>query len=107
RGIATARDLSARTAWEMDTLVDAPGADEGVVLDLLRQAALAAQEAQATHLLLRTPAGSPAQDYAPRAGFRLVARERLWIGQPRVEAASSQVSIRETTDADTYARFQV
>jgi hypothetical protein len=109
RGIATARELSARTAWEVDTLVDAPGADERVVLDLLRQAARAARDAQATHLVLRTPVDSVAADQAPAAGFRPVMQERLWIGEPGAarHAEAAGVTVREATDADSYARFQI
>ncbi len=106
RGIATARELTSRAAWEFDTLVDAPEADDQVILDLLRQAARAAREAQATHLLLRTPRESAAAEYAPRAGFRPVVQERLWMGSPQVEP-HPHIHVREATDADTYARFQV
>lgn len=117
RGIATARDLTSKSAWEIDTLVDAPEADDQVVLDLLRQAARAAREAQATHLLLRTPVDAPAAQHAPRAGFRPVVQERLWMGPATIEgniavgagdeSDGSGVLVREATDADDYARFQV
>ena len=110
RGIATARDLTSKSAWEIDTLVDAPGADEQVVLDLLRQAARAAREAQATHLLLRTPLGTTAEQQAPRAGFRPVVQERLWMGPAQGAPQASErsaVLVREATDADVYPRFQV
>lgn len=107
RGIATARELTSRTAWEIDTLVDAPGSDGAVVLDLLRQAARAARDAQATHLLLRTPVGSVAAEQAPRAGFRPVMLERLWIGEPPTTAVTGGVVVREATDADSYPRFQI
>ncbi|MCK9486827.1 MAG: hypothetical protein M0R73_09025 [Dehalococcoidia bacterium] len=108
RGIATARDLTSRSAWEIDTLLDAPEAGEQVIVDLLRQAARAAREATATHLLLRTPVDSPASQEAPRAGFRPVVQERLWIGSvDPLRASESSVHVREATEADTYARFQV
>ncbi|MEX1022176.1 MAG: hypothetical protein WD058_03410, partial [Dehalococcoidia bacterium] len=105
-GIATARELSAKTAWEIDTLIDAPEADEHVLGDLLRQAALAAREALATHLILRTPLGSPAAAQAPRAGFRPVVEERLWMGHLDVRPAE-EWTVREAEDRDTQARFQV
>lgn len=108
RGIATARDLTSKSAWEIDTLLDAPEAGEQVIVDLLRQAARAAREAMATHLLLRTPVDAPAAEDAPRAGFRPVVQERLWMGTLDGESSSeSSVLVREATDADTYARFQV
>jgi len=113
RGIATARELS-RTAWEIDTLIDAPEADDEVVADLLRQAGRAAREARVTRVLLRTPIGSRAAEVAPRAGFRHVVEETLWIGDipaapgsiagPEGEATSG---IREATAADLHARFQL
>lgn len=108
RGIATARDLSARTAWHLDTLI-ATGADEGdpgVLRDLLRQASTAAAEAEVTHLVLRTPEGSPAQAAAPREGFQPVTLETLWAGRlaPTVDAAPG---VREATPADAHAMFQV
>lgn len=107
RGIATARELTSRAAWEIDTLVDAPGSDGAVVLDLLRQAAHSARDAQATHLLLRTPVDSVAAEQAPRAGFRPVMLERLWIGEPPATDPVEGVTIREATDADSYPRFQI
>jgi hypothetical protein len=107
RGIATARELTSRAAWEIDTLVDAPGSGGAVVLDLLRQAARSARDAQATHLLLRTPVDSVAAEQAPRAGFRPVVVERLWIGEPSSIGATEGVVVREATDADSYPRFQI
>lgn len=130
RGIATARELS-RTAWEIDTLIDAPEGGEEVIVDLLRQAGRAAREAAVTRVLLRTPVGSPAARSAPRAGFRHVVEETLWVGhlRPAVEAAFSEDGVsaprasggagrgasegarsprvREATSADTHARFQI
>lgn len=108
RGIATARDLSARHAWEIDTLFDAPGSDESVILDLLRQAGQAAHEALATHLVLRAPAGSTAAAEAPRAAFRPVVAERLWSGAiDRPTSAEATVIVRGAEDADLMGRFQL
>ena len=106
RGIATARELSSRHAWEIDTLIDAPDAGEHVILDLLRQAGLAAREAEATHLLLRTPVDSVAARQAPRAGFRPVTREQLWMGELPA-AVEARVHVREAAEADTQGRFQL
>ncbi|MDA0366086.1 MAG: hypothetical protein O2843_09535, partial [Chloroflexi bacterium] len=54
QGIATARDLSAKSAWIIDTLIDADREDAAgdVLRDLLRQAAVAAERARVTHILL-------------------------------------------------------
>ena len=114
RGIATARELS-RTAWEIDTLIDAPEEGEEVIVDLLRQAGRAARDATVTRVLLRTPVGSPAATSAPRAGFRHVVEETLWMGHlaDAVEAAGdpdprgATAGVREATPSDTHARFQL
>ncbi len=109
RGIATARELS-RTAWEIDTLIDAPEEGEKVIVDLLRQAGRAAREATVTRVLLRTPFGSPAATSAPRAGFRHVVEETLWMGHVAAAAAAVNgrpAGVREATPADTHARFQL
>ena len=108
RGIATARDLAARTAWELDTLFDAPDSDERVILDLLRQAGQAAHEALATHLILRAPAGSTAALEAPRAGFRPVMVERLWSGAiARTALARDGVAVRGAEETDLTSRFHL
>ena len=112
RGIATVRELS-RTAWEIDTLVDAADASDDVLADLLRQAGRAAAEARVTRVLLRTPVDSRAARTAPRAGFRHVVEETLWMGtmtgvaDAPPEAHPSPSAIREATAADTHARFQL
>ena len=105
RGIATARELTSKTAWEIDTLVDAPDAEDDVVVDLLRQAARSAHDAQVTHLLLRTPVDSTAARGAPRAGFRRVVEERLWIGHLVPGEPSDRT--RDVRPQDAQARFQV
>jgi len=105
RGIATARDLASKTAWEIDTLVDAPDADEEVAVDLMRQAARSARDAQVTHLLLRTPVDSVAAHVAPRAGFRRVVDEQLWVGH--LAAGEPSDRIRDARPQDDQARFQV
>lgn len=109
RGIATARDLSARHAWQIDALIDAEASEGGpaIIGDLLRQASVAAAEAEVTHLVLRTPEGSPAQEDAPRAGFRPVVLERLWLGRLTSPSPSAEVAVREATPADTSAMFHV
>lgn len=113
RGIATARDLTAKCAWEIDTLIedDEPATGDArnghaVLLDLLRQAAIAAQDAEATHLLLRTPEDSLAAEVAVRAGFAPVQQERLWTGRIATRSTGDLV-VRDWTEADTFASFQV
>lgn len=107
RGIATARDLATRTAWEIDTLIEAPSAGDQVICDLLRQAASAAADAQATHLLLRTPVDSVAAQEAPRAGFRLVMNERIWSGALVPLPHGDALTVRRAEDADLAGRFQL
>lgn len=114
QGIATARELSAKTAWEVDTLIDAeyPSADREVLRDLLRQAAVAAEHAHATHVLLRTAADSAAADQAIRAGFTPALHERLWTGQG-LDAADADaapadaVTVRPVLERDSFALFQL
>lgn len=103
-GIATARELSAPTAWELDTLIDA-GDDPDVVADLLRQAAESAARAQVTHVLLRTPSDAPAARQAPRAGFAKALDERLWGGHLQIDAAPE--GVRPWRPGDEVACFHL
>lgn len=109
RGIATARDLNAKSAWMIDTLIDAAGEDAGdeVVADLLGQAIEAAADAQVTHLLLRTALDAPAREVATRAGFRPALVERLWRGTARAPASSEARSVRPLEAADELPLFQL
>ncbi len=109
RGIATARELGAKSAWEIDTLIDADDdrRDGGVIADLLRQAAVAAEQAEVTHLLLRAAVDGPAAETAVRCGFAPVIAERLWRGHLAPLPAAAAIDVRDTTDADAFAAFQV
>jgi hypothetical protein len=107
RGIATARELSARHAWEIDTLIEADDRlGREVLEDLLRQAIVAAQDAEVTHLLLRTPEDSLAAAAAPRAGFSSVYAERLWTGRLAPTSTTTH-GVREWGEEDAFAQFQV
>jgi len=108
-GIATARDRGARTAWVIDTLIDAAGAGHGeeVIADLLRQAVDAARRANATHLLLRTMTGASAREPAIQAGFRPALSERLWTGSLGMLSLVTGVTVREVTRIDRLALFQL
>lgn len=110
-GIATARELSSDRAWGIDTLVDASdGRGGGVVAALLEQATRAAAQHGVTHILLRTPAASPAVDQAVRAGFRPVFIEQLWHGPPPPppdEADAPAVEVRSANEGDAFALFQL
>ncbi len=109
RGIATARDLSAKRAWIVDTLIDAAGEDAGdeVVEDLLGQAVEAAVRAQVTQLLLRTSDDAPGRGAAMRTGFRPALVERLWQGTLVAPAADDAVVVRAAQPADELAQFQI
>ncbi len=118
-GIATARELSSDSAWEIDTLVDASDASDGsdgrgggVVAALLDQAARAAAQEGVTHIVLRTPVDSPAVAEAVRAGFRPVLIEQLWHGRtppppPPDGADAPAVEVRPAQDGDAFALFQL
>ncbi len=103
-GIATARELSAPSAWELDTLIDA-GDDPGVIADLLRQAAQSAARAKVTHVLLRTPSDAPAAQQAQRAGFAKALDERSWGGHLQVDATAE--GVRDWRAGDDIACFQL
>ena len=108
RGIATARELASRHAWEIDTLIDAGDASQpDVIEDLLQQALVAARDAEATHVLLRVPVDVPAVQDALRAGFRPVVTERLWRGAISPASRAESVRVRDWTDADAFPSFQV
>jgi hypothetical protein len=110
RGIATARDLNAKSAWAIDTLIDAAGADaaDEVVEDLLGQALEAAVQARVTHVLLRTLDDAPARAPAMRAGFRPALVERLWRGVLRADPVDEpSIALRPATAADELALFQM
>ncbi len=109
RGIATARDLNAKSAWVIDTLIDAAGADSGdeVLTDLLGQAIEAAADTQVTHLLLRTALDAPGREAATRAGFRPALVERLWRGRAAAPAAGEPRTVRAAALEDEPALFQL
>ncbi|MSQ29031.1 MAG: hypothetical protein EXR68_00860 [Dehalococcoidia bacterium] len=103
-GIATARELSTPTAWELDTLIDA-GDDPDVLADLLRQAAESAARANVTHVLLRTSSGGPAARQAHRASFVKALDERLWGG--RLQIGATAEGVRDWREGDELACFQL
>ena len=121
QGIATARALASPEAWEIDTLVDAgeasggEGGADGVVRALLEQAQAEAQRSGVRHLLMRVPAGAPAEAEAVRAGFARALRERLWRADAPyadLDAADADEAgftggfrVREATPADEHGRF--
>lgn len=109
RGIATARDLNAKSAWVIDTLIDAAGDETGheVVTDLLGQASAAAAKASVTHLLFRTLTTAPAREPATKAGFRPALIERLWSGVPSSTPSAGEVTVRPLVAADDNDIFRL
>ena len=109
RGIATARDLNAKSAWVIDTLIDAAGAETGdeVVTDLLGQASASATKANVTHLLLRTLTDALAREPATKAGFRPAFVERLWTGVPRNAPSACEATVRPFVASDESGVFQL
>ena len=110
-GIATARPLSAPTAREIDTLVDAgdPGAEATVVRSLLQQAQEDALRDEVTHLLLRLRSNAPAVVGALRAGFTQALGEQLWRAPVLrgLAAHDHSISVEEATDADEHDLFML
>lgn len=108
RGIATARELASRDAWEIDTLVDASDGSGEVVAGLLRQATASAAEAGVGRLLLRLAADTPAVEAAQRAGFVPALAERLWTRTARSTSMTvASGDVREAEEADAYFEFQL
>ena len=108
-GVATARDLGARSAWVIDTLIDAAESGHGneVIADLLGQAVEAASRASVTHLLLRMDIDASAREPAMRAGFRPALPERIWTGSLGERPSTPGVTVRTSTNADQRALFQL
>lgn len=110
RGIATARELSARDVWEIDTLVDATGGTGEVVSGLLRQATAAAAEAGVERILLRLATEAPAVEEARRADFNVALQEQLWTRGARELTVTtvSDVEVRDANpEADAFFQFQL
>ena len=109
QGIAAARPLSAPTAWEIDTLVDAgePGAEASVVRALLEQAQQDARDDEVTHLLVRLRANAPAAVGALRAGFTQALGEQLWRAPVLrgLATPARAITVEEATDADDHDLF--
>ncbi len=117
QGIATARALAGPRAWEIDTLVDAGEASQdessasAVVRTLLEQAQAEAQRSGVSRLLMRVPAGAPAEAEAVRAGFVRALRERLWRADAlhaipeAIAPGSPAIAVREATAADEHGQF--
>ena len=107
-GIATARELDPQ-AWIIETLLDASGGTNDDVLEaLLRRAIEAAQDASATHLLLRTPVDAPAVAAALHVGFKPVLVQQVWRGVlAPVDGATASLDVRSAEDADEFGRFQL
>ncbi len=109
QGIATARPLSAPTAWEIDTLVDAgdPGAEATVVCSLLQQAQEDALRDEVTHLLVRLRTNAPAVVGALRAGFTQALGEQLWRAPVLrgLAAPARSITVEGATDADDHDLF--
>lgn len=113
QGIATARELAGRDAWEIDTLADAARGGHEVTTALLGQAGEAAAEAGVGHVLLRMRADAPEIPAARRAGFVVALQERLWTGPPAaldrapITWDTAACTVREAGEADALALFQL
>ena len=109
RGIATARDLNEKSAWVIDTLIDATEEDGGeeVLTDLLGQVIEASVEAEVTHVLLRTALDASVREAATRAGFRPALTERMWHGVPTAPVREPEMAVRSPESSDGLAIFQL
>lgn len=109
RGLVSARRRGAKSAWELDCLVDAAPDDQGVVLSLLDQVAADAGREGAEKIFLRVPAGSGLLRAGRSAGFVPYLSERLLVASERRGEGDGQakLGLRRWTRADAYATFQL
>lgn len=112
-GVATARSIGSRDAWEIDMLLGARRAvpEDGAAFGrLLRRVADAASSERVGHVILRTPAGGVAVGAALRAGFQHASTERLWAGpglSARPEPGVAAVVVRELRAGDDSELFRL
>ncbi len=111
RGLISARKRAAKTAWEVDCLIDAADDDTNVLLSLLDKLAADAGRAGAEKVFLRIPAGSPVATTVCRGGFVGCQAEGLLVlaGSREVHAptAPEGVSLRRSNRADAYPVFRL
>ena len=112
-GLAAARGIGGREAWEIDTLIGAgrTAAGDGDAFGrLLRRVADAAASEGVGHVILRTPAGGAAVGAALRAGFQHALTERLWAGRglrAHAPPGETQVAVRELGAEDDVELFRL
>ncbi len=110
RGLVSARRRGARSAWEIDCLIDAADGDDSVPLSLLDQAVAEAGRAGVEKLFLRLAADSDVLPLARKAGFVAYTSEHLYHceGPPTARGKPAEgLVLRRRTRADAYPLYQL
>lgn len=110
RGLVSARRRGARSAWEIDCLIDAAEGDDSVPLSLLDQAVAEAGRAGVEKLFLRLAADADILPLARKAGFVAYASEHLYHceGPPTARGKPAEGPLlRRRTRADAYPLYQL
>ena len=110
RGLVSARRRGARSAWEIDCLIDATEDDDSVLLSLLDEAVAEAGRTGVEKLFLRLAAGSDMLSLARKAGFVSYVSENLYYheGLPAARGTPADgLLLRRRTRADLYPLYQL
>ncbi|MEX0786309.1 MAG: hypothetical protein WD939_06710 [Dehalococcoidia bacterium] len=108
RGLASARKRGAKSAWEIDCLVDAAEDDTSVLMSLFDQIAADAGRAGAEKIFLRTACDSAVASTAVQCGFVHYLDERLLAAEAQAPASGdSGAKLRRWTRADAYPTFRL
>jgi len=108
QGLVCLRSCRGPSAWEVESLLLAPGHEE-CCLSLLERVGSAGDEVGAGRLFLRIESNSRTVDMARQAGFSQHLTEFLYrLGEePRVEPPEPPVVLRPKLSADEYGLFRL
>jgi hypothetical protein len=104
RALASAKQRSAKAAWEVDLLLAPEQAAAGGVLDAL---AAAAAGRGAHRVFLRLALDSPLLEVARTAGFMPYANEWLMLASNPIPVGRQAIDLRVSTAADLHGLFRL
>ena len=109
RGLVSARTRGAKTAWELDYVIDAADDEPQVLMGLLERVVDDAGRAGAEKIFLRVAAESDVARTATSAGFAAYLTEYLLAadGPREVPARDEAHRLRRWSRADAYATFRL
>ena len=110
RGMVSARRRGARSAWEVECLIDATEGDESVLLSLFDEAMAEAGRKGVEKVFLRLAADSGILPLARKAGFVPYKSEHLYYyeGPQAVRGtAAESLPLRRRTRQDLYPLYQL